>query len=1088
MKTPAVFLQHVRPLRPRDRKWKFRTGTKCLLMDNPSEFAAKFQALRWRCIGPSRGGRVVAVAGDPQDRQTFYFGACAGGIWKTTDAGTYWRCVSDGYLSSAAIGALAVAPSDPNVLYAGTGETEIRLDVSYGDGVYKSTDAGRTWRHLGLRETRFIGRIHIHPQDPNLVYVAALGDVFGPNEERGVFRSRDGGETWTKVLYRDANSGAVDLSMDPHNPRILFAGFWQTRRSFWNLSSGGPGSGLFRSTDGGETWTEISRYPGLPAGPLGKIGVAVSPARAGRVWALVETEPEQTGLYRSDDYGETWTLVSSNRDLMHRPWYYTHVFADTGHGETVYVANFQLWKSTDGGRSFTEIQTPHGDNHDLWIDPADPKRMIEGNDGGACVSMNGGETWSTIYNQLTAQIYRIDIDNQYPYRVYGTQQDNSSISVPSATAWGAIALADCSYPGTGESGFIAVDPDDPNIVFVGAIGSSVGGAGALQRYDHRTRQIQLVNVWPEESTGIAPKDMRYRFAWTFPIVFSPHDSGTLYAGGSHVFRSRDEGMSWEEISPDLSLNDKSRQGHSGGDITHESAGAEVHATCASVAPSPHRPEEIWASTDDGLVHVTRDGGKTWHNVTPVGMPELAYVGCVEISRHDPDTIYLAATRYKLADYRPYLFRSTDGGRHFESINGDFPEGEITRVVRADPVRKGLLFAGSETGAFVSLNDGRNWNRMGGGLPVVPVYDLKIKDGDLVAATHGRSFWILDDITPLRSAADGRGAVRLFEPRTTVRTKLHFGTLRNLRPSGLAFGICMGLGGGIRTFRKPDGTTGREYLDVGENPPNGAIIYYWLGDGAAGPVALTIRDASGTEIATFRSDDAALAAAKRPPVRPGLNRYVWDLKYPGPERLDVSLAPPRNKPLAEPSEPLSGPTVVPGRYRVELSVGSEKTAAEFSIVKDPRLSTTPEAYRAQFDLWRKLTGSLGKANATVNQIRRLKRRLGVLTEGAANGARDLADKAAAVIQQLSAVEGVLVDVHRESDRDVLRNPAGLNDTLADLINTISVADTAPTAQAAAVSKEIMARVDAEVGKAERLIENEVVAVNRLALARVPASGS
>ncbi len=1052
-------------------------------MANPTESSVNFDALKWRCIGPSRGGRVVAVAGDPRDRQVFYFGACAGGIWKTTDAGTYWRCVSDGHLGSAAIGALAVAPSDPNVIYAGTGETEIRLDVSYGDGVYKSTDAGRTWRHLGLRETRFIGRIHVHPTEPDLVYVAALGDIFGPNEERGVFRSRDGGKTWTKVLYRDADSGAVDLSMDPRNPRILFAGFWQTRRSFWNLSSGGPGSGLFRSTDGGDTWTDISRSLGLPSGPLGKIGVAVSPARAGRVWALVETEPEKTGLYRSDDYGETWTLVSSNRDLMHRPWYYTHVFADSGDDETVYVANFQLWKSTDGGRGFTEIQTPHGDNHDLWIDPADPKRMIEGNDGGACVSMNGGETWSTIYNQLTAQFYRIDIDNQYPYRVYGTQQDNSSISVPSATAWGAIALGDCSYPGTGESGFIAVNPDDPNIVYVGAIGSSVGGAGALQRYDHRTRQIQLVNVWPEESTGVAPKDMRYRFAWTFPIVFSPHDSGTLYAGGSHVFRSRDEGMNWEEISPDLSLNDKSRQGHSGGDITHESAGAEVHATCASIAPSPHRPDEIWASTDDGLVHVTRDDGKSWQNVTPPGMPELAYVGCVEISRHDPDTIYLAATRYKLADYRPYLFRSTDGGRHFESITGDFPEGEITRVVRADPVRRGLLFAGTETGVYVSVNDGRNWRRMGGGLPVVPVYDLKIKDGDLVAATHGRSFWILDDITPLRSAAEGSKGPRLFEPRTTVRTKLHFGALRNLRPSGVAFGIAMGVGGGIRTFRRPDGTTGREYLDVGENPPNGAIIYYWLDGGASGPVALTIRDASGAEIAVFRSDDTSLSAAKRPAVRPGLNRYVWDLKYPGPERLDASLAPPRNKQLAEPAEPTAGPTVVPGGYRVELTAGSETTAAaEFAVVKDPRLSTTPEAYRAQFALLRELTGSLGKVNATVNRIRRLKRRLRVLAEGAANGARELAERAAAVIQQLSAVEGVLVDVHRESDRDVLRNPAGLNDTLVDLINTVSVADTAPTAQAAAVSKEIMARADVEIGKVERLIENEVAAVNRLALAQ------
>ncbi|MHB8730887.1 MAG: WD40/YVTN/BNR-like repeat-containing protein [bacterium] len=1039
-------------------------------------------ALKWRCIGPPRGGRVVAVAGDPGDRGAFYFGACAGGIWKTNDGGTYWRCVSDGYLGSSSISALAVAPSDPNVIYAGTGETAIRLDVSYGDGVYKSTDAGHTWSHLGLRETRFIGRIRVHPQDPDLVYVAALGDVFGANEERGVFRSEDGGKTWRKVLYRDANSGAVDLSMDPNNPRILFAGFWQARRNFWNLSSGGPGSGLFRSTDGGESWTEISRYPGLPAGPLGKIGVAVSPARTGRVWALVETEAEKTGLYRSEDYGGTWALVSSNRDLMHRPWYYTHVFADPCHGETVYVANLQLWKSTDGGSGFTEIQTPHGDNHDLWIDPADPTRMVEGNDGGACVSVNGGETWSSIYNQPTAQFYRLDVDNQYPYRVYGTQQDNSSISAPSAAVWGAITLGDCTYPGTGESGFIAVNPKDPNIVFCGAIGSSPGGAGALQRYDHRTGQIQLVNVWPEESTGIAPKDMRYRFAWTFPIVFSPHDSGTLYAAGNHVFRSRDEGMSWEEISPDLSLNDKSRQGPSGGDITRESAGAEVHATCASLAPSPHRPEELWASTDDGLVHVTRDGGKRWQNVTPAGMPELAYVGCVEISPHDPDTIYVAATRYKLADYRPYLFRSTDGGRRFESINGDFPENEITRVVRADPVRKGLLFAGTETGVYFSLSDGRSWRRMGGGLPVAPVYDLKIKGADLVAGTHGRSFWILDDITPLRAFVEGKKECRLFEPRTTVRTKLHFGAVRSLRPSGVAFAVASGIGGGIRTFRRPDGTTGREYLDVGENPPNGAIIYYWLDDGASGPVSLTFRDASGTAIASFRSDDGTLPAGKRPPVRPGLNRFVWDLKYPGPVTLDVSLAPPRNKQLAEPADPPAGPTVAPGRYRVEMSRGSEAMTAEFAVVKDPRLSTTPEAYREQFELLRELTASLGKVHATVNQIRRLKQRWAVLAAGPETGTRDLVARGAAVVEQLSAVEAVLVDVHRESDRDTLRHPAGLNDTLTDLINTVSLADAAPTKQAAAVSKEIMARVHDEIGKVERLVATEVPAVTRLALER------
>jgi photosystem II stability/assembly factor-like uncharacterized protein len=1046
--------------------------------------AAQLDALRWRCIGPPRGGRVVAVAGDPEERSVFYFGACAGGVWKTIDGGIYWRCVSDGFFGSAAIGALAVAPSDPNVIYAGTGETEIRLDVSWGDGVYRSTDAGLTWSHLGLNETRFVGRIRIHPHNPDLVYVAALGDAFGTNAERGVFRSRDGGRSWEKVLYRDADSGAVDLSMDPHNPRILFAAFWQARRNFWNLSSGGPGSGLFRSTDGGETWTEISRHPGLPTGPLGKLGVAVSPARTGRVWALVETDAEHTGLYRSEDYGAHWTLVSSHRDLMHRPWYYTHVFADPCHDETVYVANLQLWKSTDGGVSFTEIQTPHGDNHDLWIDPADPKRMIEGNDGGACISFNGGRTWSSIYNQPTAQFYRLDTDNQYPYRVYATQQDNTTISVPSAAQWGAITLGDCTYPGTGESGFVAVRPDDPNIVYCGAIGSSPGGAGALQRYDHRTGQIQLVNVWPEESTGIAPRDMRYRFAWTFPIVLSPHDSGTLYTAGNHVFRSSDEGMSWEEISPDLSLDDKSRQGHSGGDITRESAGAEVHATCASLAPSPHRPEEIWASTDDGLVQVTRNGGKNWRNVTPPAMPELAYVGCVEISPHDPDTIYVAATRYKLADYRPYLFCSTDGGQSFEPINGDFPDNEITRVVRADPLRQGLLFVGTETGIYCSLNDGRNWMRMAGGLPVVPVYDLKIKGADLVAGTHGRSFWVLDDITPLRHLGDGDEGCRLFPPRLTVRTKLHWGALRGLRPSGVGFAVAPGVGGGIRTFRNPDGTGGREYLDVGENPPNGAIIYYWLDDDVSGPLSLTFRDEAGAAIASFRSDDPGVPAAKRPSVRPGLNRFVWDLRYPGPEALDPTLAPPRNKPLAAPADPPAGPTVVPGRYSVAMSVGAQRMEAAFTVVKDPRLATTPQAYRQQFELLQGLTASLGKLNRTVNRLRRLKQRLHVLagSEADEHGLHGLAAQAQETAEKLTAIEAVLVDVHRESERDVLRNPAGLNDTLADLISTVSLSDTVPTTQAAAVSREIMTRVDAEIAKVALLSATEVAAVNRLALER------
>ncbi len=1043
----------------------------------PTNEAGDFDALKWRCIGPPRGGRVVAVSGDPVDKQTFYFGACAGGIWKTVDGGVFWRCVSDGYMGSSAVGSIAVAPSDANVIYAGTGETAIRLDVSYGDGMYKSTDAGRSWSHIGLKDSKFIGRIVVHPQNPDLVYAAVLGDIFGPNSERGVYRSKDGGKHWERVLFRNNVSGAIDLSMDRNNPRILFASIWEARRNFWNISSGGPGSGLFRSTDGGDSWEEISKFPGLPSGMLGKIGVAVSPVKHGRVWALIEAEGDKTGLYRSDDLGARWTQVSANRDLMHRPWYYTHVFADTGHADTVYVTNLQMWKSTDGGASFAEVTTRHGDNHDLWIDPNDASRMIEGNDGGANISLNGGASWSTIYNQKTAQFYRIDIDNQYPYRIYGTQQDNTSISVPSASEWGVITLADCSYPGTGESGFIAVNPRDHNIVYVGAIGSSPGGAGALQRYDHRTRQIQLVNVWPEESTGIAPRDLKYRFAWTFPIVFSPHDPQTLYAGGNCVFRTRDEGMSWEKISPDLSLNDLSRQGASGGDITRESAGAEVHATCACVVESPHRAGEIWASTDDGLVHVTRDGGKKWTNVTPKAMPKLAYVGCVEVSPHDPNTIYVAATRYKLADYRPHLFKSTNGGRSWVSINGNLPGNEITRVVRADAKAKGLLFVGTETGIWFSLDDGKRWRRMGGGLPNVPVYDLKLKDADLVAATHGRSFWILDDVTALRGMVDGKKGTRLFAPRQAIRTKLHWSAGANVR-TGVAYGPAFGIDGSTVMVEKADGTRYREHLDVGENPPNGAVIWYWLAEEAKEPVVLTFREKGerGTKIVSFSSADKDAAPARRPGTKKGLNRFVWDLKHPGPTKLDYSLAPARPKPLAPDPENPAGPTVVPGTYGVELSVGGKAQAASFTLVKDPRLSTTTQAYAAQFGLHMQLIGSLSKLKQAVNDLRRLKKQLEEIAGRAGKGQKPLARRTGALVQKLSAIEKVLVDPERKSARDVLRNPAGLNDTLFDMIQMTTVGDAAPTTQTAAVSKETMAKVDKSVAQFTALVKAELGPLN------------
>ncbi|MEI7769358.1 MAG: glycosyl hydrolase, partial [Chloroflexales bacterium] len=672
--------------------------------------------LEWRCIGPFRGGRVVAVAGDPQHSNVFYFGAVAGGIWKTSDAGVTWECVSDGFLSTSSVGALEVAPSDPNVIYAGMGETTIRIDVSHGDGVYKSTDAGRTWAHIGLADTRHIGKVRVHPDNPDIVYVAALGHAFGPSEERGVFKSINGGKSWRKVLFKSAKAGAVDLSLDPANPRILYAAVWEAYRSFWQISSGGPESGLWQSTDGGETWADISERPGLPKGLKGKIGVAASPAQSGRVWALIEHR-SQGGLYRSDDSGATWERVSDNQHLVSRAWYYTHLTADTTDPETVYVNNLSLWRSTDGGRNFVEIATPHGDNHDLWIDPANNQRMVQGNDGGACVSLNGGFTWSSIYNQPTAQFYHIAADTRRPYRVYGTQQDNTSVATPSRTHRMAITWGDCYIAGSGESGYIVSRPDNPDILYVGAIGSSPGGGNCLQRYDHSTGQLRLITTWPEPNGGVGAGEWKYRFAWTYPIILSPHDGNTLYIGGNLVFRSADEGQTWEPISPDLTRADPETLKPTGGPVNLDAIGAETYATVFALAESPHEPGVLWAGSDDGLMHITRDGGGSWQPITPPNLPPFTMISCIEPSPFDPATAYVAATRYKLDDYKPYLFKTSDYGASWQRIDSGIPASDFTRVIRCDPERRGLLYAGTETGLYLSPDDGASWQRFQRNLPV-----------------------------------------------------------------------------------------------------------------------------------------------------------------------------------------------------------------------------------------------------------------------------------------------------------------------------------------------------------------------------------
>ena len=1067
-------------------------------------------ALHWRCIGPPRGGRVITVAGHPTARMTFYFGAVGGGVWKTTDGGAYWENITDGYFTSAAVGAIAVSTSDPNVIYAGTGEPTIRGDVSYGDGVYKSTDGGKTWANVGLADTHHIAQIRIHPTNPDLVYVAAMGHAFGPNSERGIFRSKDGGATWEKVLYKSDKAGAADLAMDATNPRILYASIYEQVRNFWSLTSGGPDSGLWKSSDGGDTWVELTDNTGLPTGLKGKIGVAVSPAQPERVWAIIEAAEEKAGVYRSDDSGATWTQLTSNRDLIQRPWYYCHIFADPQDAESVYISNLKVWKSSDGGTNYTEITTPHGDNHGIWIDPHDPQRMINGNDGGGCVSFNGGATWSTIYNQMTSQFYHLDIDNQFPYHVYATQQDNSSIAVPSATEKGGIPWADCYPAGTGESGYIAVNPDDHNIVFVGAVGSSPGGGGALQRYDHRTKQIRLVTVWPEMNTGHGAESMKYRFPWTFPILFSPHDSGVLYTCGNHVFRSLDEGGSWEVLSPDLTRNDPEKLKPSGGPLTLDTSGAEHYCTIACFIESQHEQGLFWAGSDDGLLHISRDGGDTWTNVTPADLPEWSFITTVEQSAHDAATVYVSATRVKLDDYNPYLFKTTDYGASWERIDGTFPtyqeRSQITRIIREDPTVAGLLYVGTETGLYFSLDDGQSWQRMVGDdakgsgrpLPVAPIYDLKIKDSDLVVATHGRSFWILDDITPLRQAAAIQNAKAvLFPPRKTERLTLGW-SVNMFRGPGKNY--MMGLGSPI-TFTEGKGEHGeqqRVMLDAGENPPQGVIIYYWLNETPSTPIELAIFDNENNEIKRFTSKpitgelngdgensnaDATGAEEKTTdkeadpnailPAKAGLNRFVWDMRYPEATKVPGDLT-------TESAIGATGARASTGNYIVQLTVVDTTETECFNISADPRVDATQEDLDAQFALWQQIRDKVDETHQAINKLRKIRKQLDMWTEQA-NDNEQVTTAAKAINDKLTAIEDELIQTKAATAGDRLRMPMKLNTKLIGLISIVAAADAKPTKQAHDVYGHLRTQIDDQLALLDGIIGDDLAAFNDLVLA-------
>ncbi|MFN2635999.1 MAG: WD40/YVTN/BNR-like repeat-containing protein [Gemmatimonadaceae bacterium] len=1022
-----------------------------------------FAALKWREIGPFRGGRSVAVAGSAKRPNEYYFGTTGGGVSKTTDGGVTWAATTDKYFGGT-IGAVGISESNPDIVYVGTGEYPIRGNVSHGEGVWKTTDAGKTWTSLGLGDTRQISRVRVHPTNPDIVYVGAQGHVFGPNTERGVFKTIDGGKTWRKVLYRNDSTGITDLVLDPTNPDVIYAAFWQAWRTPWQLVSGGAGSGIFKSTDAGEHWSEITRNPGLPQSVIGNIGLAVSPANPKVVWAIVEAD--SGGVYRSADGGATWTRTNSERRLRQRAWYYTRIFADPKDEKTVYVLNTGMYRSIDNGKTFRPITVPHGDNHDLWIAANDPQRMIESNDGGANVSFNGGRSW-TEQDQATAQFYHVVTTNHFPYRVCGAQQDNSTFCGPSRQS-GGISIADWYDVGGGESGYIAVRPDSPDVVFAGSYG------GLLTHKDIKTGFERDVNPWPNNPMGHDAADAKYRFQWTFPIVISPHNPNRMYVGSSVIFQSDDEGQTYRAISPDLTRHDPRTLGSSGGPITKDQTSVEYYATVFTIAESPRVAGVIWAGSDDGLVNVTRDGGKTWKNVTPPGLPEWARISMIDASNFGAGTAYVAANRYQLDDMRPYLYKTNDYGATWTSIAAGIPSTEFTRVVREDPERQGLLYAGTERGVWISFNDGATWQSLRRNLPLVPIHDLTIKEGDLIAATHGRSFWIMDDLSALRQMNPGipRTTAYLFKPRRVYRA---------------------GFGGG-----GGNGAAGGH--PSGANPPSGGVVYYWLSQPHQ-LVTLDFLDSRGKLIRSFTSQqDPAVAAdsiradslraarndslrragvapdtatrlearseetapdegpTRRPPPprvanKAGLNMFAWNLRYP-----DVSTF--ENMILW--AGGTSGPVVLPGTYSVRLNVNGQHLTQPIAVVKDPRTSATDADLKEQFDLLMRIHDKTSQANDAVKTIRNLKWQL------AERAARMPADKRPAfsavatdLTAKLSAVEGEIYQVRNQSSQDPLNYPIKINNKIAALAGVVGGADAKPTSQSYTVFNDLSAQLERQL---------------------------
>jgi len=1010
------------------------------------------KGMKWRQVGPFRGGRALAVAGVAGDPETYYFGSVGGGVWKTTNGGLTWAPMTD-KTAIMSVGAIAVAPSDPNVIYVGTGESCWRGNISYGDGMYRSLDGGKTWTHIGLEDTRHIARIIVSPTNADVLFVAAMGHAYGPNETRGVFRSSDGGKTWQKILYKDNKTGAIDLTFDPSNSHILYAALYEAQRYPWTAISGGPGSGLYKSIDDGATWKRLEGH-GLPSGVLGRIGVSVSGADGNRVYAIIEAE--KGGIYRSEDAGESWQLINPDHRFTQRAWYFHHIFADPKNVDTVYVLNTAVYRSSDGGHTFNFIRAPHGDNHGLWIDPTHPEWMINSNDGGATVSHDGGKNWTTQGNQPTAQFYHVATDNAFPYHIYGAQQDNSTVAIASRSDNGVIDRPDWYDVGGGESGFVVPDPKNSDVVYAGSYD------GLITRFDKKNHQVQDISSWPLNPMGSGAAELTHRFQWTAPIMISPNEPNAVYHGGEAVFKTTDEGMTWTAISGDLTRSDKSKQKSSGGPLTQDNTSVEYYDTVFALAESPLEKGLIWAGSDDGLVHVTRDGGQHWSNVTSKEFGDWSLVSIIEASPHSAGSAYIAIDRHKLDDFHPYLFKTADYGKTWAKITTGLPDNSYAHTIREDPKRKGLLYAGTENGIYISFDDGGHWQSLKLNLPTTPIHDLTIKGDDLVMATHGRAFWALDDIGPLRqmNAAAESGEAHLYQPSPTIR------------------------------FRGP-GFTLPATVPVGANPPAGAVIYYSLKTAPKEQITLEVLDAHGKLVRKYSSKKTGEGASpdeeefgiRRPgqelPAEAGLNHFVWDMHSESPTRVPGAVG--------WGGRP-EGPLVVPGTYEIKLTVSGKSETAKLEVTKDPRVSASQADLEKQEELALRIRDRVTAGHEAVNQIRSVRSQIDALKKrlSADASAKPVLDAAEALTKKMNAVEEKIIQPKSKSGEDPLNYPIQVADQFVALQETVESADTAPTAAAVTVYEELNKRLEVQLAAWHEIQSKDLAALNtEIQKAKIPA---